>query len=248
MLHICTPLYRYEFLEDIYKTIPKYADITWHLVKISTRHDPELSFLKDPRVKVYQADCLDSDTVTKRNLIFSKLNEGYFYLLDDDTIFLENVYNTYKKYNNLNFEGLICGQMHSTKEKNPKIVNPKIDIDPNKIYIDTGAAICHVKVLKHVKWDWVKLEDDFGNDFLFWSRCCKFIGFKNCIIENVIFLNYNYFAPKLRIRRKILFFNINFDTNNYFIIKIYNILLKIGFKARKLIGLKRNPINKFPYY
>lgn len=109
MLHIATPFYRPQYLEAIYESIPKYHDITWHIAK--TKNSPSLKydFLKDPRIKVYEIDCSDKDTVTKRNTIFNHIKEGFFFLLDDDTIFVEEAYNVYKQYSEEGFVGMIVG-------------------------------------------------------------------------------------------------------------------------------------------
>ena len=57
MLHIVTPLYRYELLEKVYRSIPKHADIVWHIAKTSRREQLTNSFItEDSRIRLYEID------------------------------------------------------------------------------------------------------------------------------------------------------------------------------------------------
>ena len=96
MLHIITPLYRPTNLPKVYASIFKNDDIIWHISKSSKVPDPEYDFLKnDKQIKLYNVDCEDSDTTSKRNFVLEKIKTGYFCFLDDDTILHENIYIKY---------------------------------------------------------------------------------------------------------------------------------------------------------
>ena len=101
MLHILTPIYRFENLDKIYNSILLNDDITWHISKSNKRETLTNDFIKnDKRVKLYNVDCEDNEIYKKRNEIFKNINEGYFCLLDDDTLFHETMYEIYIKTKN----------------------------------------------------------------------------------------------------------------------------------------------------
>ena len=85
MLHIITPLYRFNLIEKVYGSIFRNDDITWHISYSNKRVLPDLPFLKNNnQIKIYPVDCEDSDTTSKRNAILSKIKDGYFCFLDDE--------------------------------------------------------------------------------------------------------------------------------------------------------------------
>jgi hypothetical protein len=212
MLHIITPLYRYELLAKVYESIPKYDDITWHISKTSHREKLSNEFIHyDSRVKIYEIDCLDTDIITKRNTVFDNIEDGFFYLLDDDTIFLEETYKVYKEYNNTGFEGMIVGQ-------NNFIKNVKLSSIPEECNIDTGMVVCHSKVLKIHKWEWAKT---VSRDWDFWSRCYQFFGKENTIFLDSVISHYNALGPYIRISKSLFFMNIKYDVYNLSFARIY---------------------------
>ena len=88
MLHIITPLYRFNLLEQIYNSILMNDDIIWHISKSNKREELDYDFLKkDKRIKLYNIDCDDNEIYKKRNVVFDNIKDGYFCFLDDDTIF-----------------------------------------------------------------------------------------------------------------------------------------------------------------
>ena len=69
----------------------------WHIAKTSRRPRLGNVFLEtDSRIRLYEIDCVDTDIVAKRNAIFDRIRDGYFFLLDDDTICVEAMYEVYK--------------------------------------------------------------------------------------------------------------------------------------------------------
>ena len=65
MLHIITPLYRYENIELIYNSILRNDDIVWHISHSNKRDLPDLSFLKNKNIKIYSVDCEDNEIFKK---------------------------------------------------------------------------------------------------------------------------------------------------------------------------------------
>lgn len=171
MLHIITPLFRYENLPKIYSSLPSSNDIIWHIAKISTREPLNYDFVKtDPRIKIYEIDCKDRDLITKRNTIFSNIKEGQFHLLDDDTIFYQPMYSTYLKHKD--YVGMIIGKQIS-KDMNERLKEGY----PHQGSIDAGNVLCHSSILDKVKWEERSgLKHMKCRDFIFWDNCFKIFG------------------------------------------------------------------------
>lgn len=244
MLHIQTPVYRTEHLEKIYQSISKYEDVTWHLSK--SKHTPPLtnSFLKDERVKIYEIDCLDSDTVSKRNVSFDEIEDGYFILIDDDTLFLEAAYLVYRKHFDQGFKGIIVG--HQKYGSIPLIFRGPVKIsstDPAIIELDTGMAICYFSVLDYVRW--VKDENCY-NDTFFWRKCLIYFGAETTIFTDETISYYNYFGAKVKFRKEVGSYKIKFDIRQPILVFLY-LRLRIFYKLYKIL-FRRKPTfkNEFP--
>ncbi|WP_064196175.1 MULTISPECIES: hypothetical protein [Emticicia] len=239
MLHIITPLYRFHLLEKVYQSIPKNDDIRWHIAKSTQREKLEYDFIQtDSRIHLYELDCPDADTVTKRNVIFANIKDGFFYCLDDDTLFLEEVYNVYKEYHHTDFKGMIIGQSNLIKKV-------QLSADPKKSWIDTGMVICYFSVLEREKWEWTEIA---GRDCYFWSRCYQFFGEENIIFLDKVISHYNSLSPYLRVRKPILFWNFKYDIYNRTLARTYiklaltkNIFYKFFFSSNNTI--KEQKIN-----
>ena len=228
-----TPLYRYDLLEKIYQTIPKHKDIVWHIAKTKHREKLTNDFVyNDPRIKLYEIDCLDSDVVTKRNVVFENIKDGYFYLLDDDTIFLEELYKVYQEYNDIGFEGMIVGQ-------NNIIKNFRLSIIPEETFVDTGMVICHSKVLKKQRWEWT---ETVSRDCYFWSNCYNVFGKKNTVFLDKVISHYNFLGPYLRIRKSFLFWDLKYDIYNFNFAKNYVRLALAKNYFYYFIALKKSPV------
>jgi len=183
MLHIQTPLYRYENLEKIYDSIPKHEDIRWHISKIKSRETPDSHIWDDKRVILYDIDCEDKDTVTKRNTAFANMKEGWFHMLDDDTTFNSNMYNTYLQIKDAKFKGMIIGNQNNH--------NGKLRLFPTfprSGYIDTGNVLCHTFVLDRVQW---MPSDKDPRDYIFWKNCYEIVGIQNVFMIYIPISNYN---------------------------------------------------------
>lgn len=230
MLHIVTPLFRYELLEKVYQSIPKYDDITWHIAKTDHRDKLTHEFIsKDKRIKLYEIDCLDSDIVTKRNTIFSEIHDGYFYLLDDDTVLLNELYLVYLEYSKMNFIGMIIGRSNLLKASYP-VVNLQ------HARLDTGMVLCHHSVLREVRWAW---HSTLPRDFYFWNRCFLFFGKNATLLINRKIYYYNYNNVAYTIKKRILFFNLELKINNSILVKIYFLLADVKIKIKNFYKLHK---------
>jgi len=192
MLHIVTPLYLTEYLEKIWYSINADQDITWHIAKTKTLQLPDYSFLKtDRRIKIYEVDCEESETHKKRNAIFEKINNGYFCLLDDDTVFHENMYIKYRIAKDENFRGMLIG-----KQLMP---DGSVRLEPHKpehLYIDSGNVLCYHSPLSQVKWPETHKNGVNNKDSIFWEEVYEFFN-KECFFTNEPISIYNKLSGKL---------------------------------------------------
>lgn len=174
VLHIMTPLYRFENLKKVHESIPKYSDIRWHIAKSSKREKINYIF-NDSRVVVYNVNCEDADTTTKRNSVFERILDGYFCLLDDDTIFHPNMYILYRKCVEASFMGIMVGQQ-LFKDGSLRL---KEVVVPRHGQTDSGNVLCWNSCLRDIKWPenltWPKDPiEGKGGDGTFWRQCWVF--------------------------------------------------------------------------
>ena len=172
MLHVCTPLYRYENLPKIYKTIPNDSRIRWHIAYSSSIKEPNWRpASKDCRVVFYRVDCLDSEIYKKRNHIFDQINDGYFCLLDDDTVMHRNMFRLYKSCSATEMRGMCVGKQVDWKGLTRLSHSPPIFRK-----IDTGNVLCHHSCLSECRWPSSHVDGVNHKDFLFWDSVYKFYG------------------------------------------------------------------------
>jgi len=186
MLHIITPLYRFENIESVYNSILMNDDITWHISKSNKREDLNYNLIKeDKRIKIYNIDCPDTSTTIKRNTVLEKIKDGYFCFLDDDTIFHENMYIKYKECEEQNFIGMLVGEQLNPLDEKRLIASP-----PKFKFIDTGNVLSHTSCLKECRWPETHIEGVNQKDFLFWDSVYNFYD-KKCAIWNQTISYYN---------------------------------------------------------
>lgn len=212
MLHIVTPWFRYGLLPSVYETLPPHDDVTWHLVKTSRRPTPAHAFLAaDPRIRLHEVECADADIVAKRNAAFDHVRDGYFYLLDDDTVFLDAVYRTYRRLQAEGFDGMVVGHTTLRKARWPSL-------DPMKNQLDAGAVICHHGVLGHLRWE---THPAVARDVWFWTRCFAQLGPARTRLADETLSVYNHFGPKLRVRKRLLGVTIAWDVQRVWLARCY---------------------------
>jgi hypothetical protein len=226
MLHIVTPLFRYELLDSVYGSIPSHGDIVWHIAKTSRRPRLDSAFVyRDPRIRLYEIDCRDDDIVTKRNTIFEHITDGYFYLLDDDTRCVEEMYAVYKEYSAARFEGMIVGANNISPARMPTV-------DPAWNRLDTGAVICFHSVLAHVQWQWSPV---YARDRYFWSRCFAYLGPEGTVVVDRTISVYNHFGPLIKVRKAFLGAKIEWDICNESLAKAYLMLADAKYHSQRLL-------------
>jgi hypothetical protein len=186
MLHIITPLYRFNLLEQVYNSILMNDDITWHISKSNKREELDYDFLKkDKRIKLYNIDCDDNEIYKKRNVVFDNIKDGYFCFLDDDTIFHENMYMKYLECVEHNFRGMLVGEQID-KDGKLRLIASK----PVFGRIDTGNVLSHYSCLSECRWPNKHIKGVNEKDFLFWDSVFEFYG-KKCAIWNQPISYYN---------------------------------------------------------
>ena len=191
MLHIITPLYRFENLENVYNSIYMDNDIIWHISKSKKREDLTNDFIKtDKRIRLYNVDCEDTDTTSKRNVVLETINDGYFCFLDDDTIFHENMYLKYRECLENRFIGMMVGEQTDWDGKLRLIASY-----PKYGRIDTGNVIAHHSCLTDCKWPKTHTPKVNQKDFLFWESVYNYYG-KKCAIWNKPISYYNQISKK----------------------------------------------------
>jgi hypothetical protein len=233
MLHIVTPLYRFNLLQKVYQSIPNSTEIIWHLAKSESIKEYDFKFFKhDSRVKLYEIDCKDTDIIAKRNKIFSEINDGYFCMLDDDTIFVKAMFDLYIELKNEKFIGMAIGnQKYGNGIFKDKATMLTQNFKTN--YVNTGMVLSHYSVLKHVQYE---SHQEYKLDCYFWSRCFMYFTAQKTKIVNKDISYFNYFGEKLKVRKKIFGLFINFDIYNPIVVMLYK---KISFLGNKYFYTKR---------
>ncbi len=225
MLHIITLLYRFENFEQLCSSIPEKNDITWHIVISNRRTIP--SNITESTFKnliIHIVDLNDDDFVSKRNIVFEKIKDGFFFLLDDDTKFLISCYEEYRKYYNLGFKGMIVGiQQEYFYKRKPH--HPYTD--PKNNLLDTGSVIAYFEVLKYVKWEWT---NDYSRDWFFWANCASYFGENRIVNCNKVISHYNFYNSKsnvVTVQKNLKFFKINFEIKNRILGRFYYFLFNL---------------------
>jgi hypothetical protein len=183
MLHLITPLYRFQNVEKIYESITNYPDVKWHMGKSASK--PYTLPFEDDRVKVYDVNCSDGDPVAKRNFALSKVTkDGYFHLLDDDTLFHPNMYKLYKQMEELEYKGMVIGKQ---VEKNNKLRLKEL---PHPIYchIDAGNVLCHYSAIDYILTTRDK-NIHLAPDYNLWEKAYSF--FKEAKMTEDVISTYN---------------------------------------------------------
>lgn len=169
MLHLVTPLYRFRNIDEIYKSLDGYPDVTWHLAK-SVHKQFTLTY-NDDRIKLYDVDCQDSDPVAKRDFALSQIKDGYFHLLDDDTLLHPNMYTLYKNTEQLNYKGMIIGKQ---VEKNGKLRLKELQ-KPVYCYIDAGNVLCHYSAINYIL-NSPNTQKHLAPDYVLWEKAYNFFS------------------------------------------------------------------------
>ena len=167
-------------------------DIVWHISKSNKREDLTNNFIKtDKRVKVYNVECEDSDTTSKRNVVLETIKDGYFCFLDDDTIFHENMYIKYRECVENSFVGILVGEQLDWDGKLRLIAH-----FPKYCRIDTGNVLAHHSCLETCRWPDAHIPKVNEKDSIFWESVYDYYG-KKCAIWNQPISYYNQISKKV---------------------------------------------------
>lgn len=223
MLHLITPLYHYDLLEDVYRSIPDAGDITWHIATSKTREKLSNGFLlSDPRVRLYILDCPDSDTITKRNAVFETIHDGYFFLLDDDTVFLPALYELYRETAASGFRGMVVGDQLNYNYKNNLREASLPTSDVLTTDLDSGMILSYHSVLPFVKWEW-RIDK---RDSAFWSKCFIWFGAEHVKTVNVCISVYNSLAL-IKVDQRLLGIRLKFNITSFRIASYYVKIVRV---------------------
>lgn len=191
-LHIITALYRFENLEKIYNSIFMDDDIVWHISKSNKREDLTNDFINtDKRIRIYNVNCVDTDTTSKRNTVLETIKDGYFCFLDDDTIFHENMYNKYHECLENGFIGMLVGEQTDWDGELRLIAH-----FPQYCRIDTGNVLAHHSCLETCRWPDTHIPGVNQKDSIFWESVYEYYG-KKCAIWNQPISYYNQLSKKV---------------------------------------------------
>jgi hypothetical protein len=180
MLHIVTPVYRPNLLQRIYETIPKKEDVIWHISYLEGREN-EINITgttEYPIIKKYPLNCAEIDTISKRNASLSSIKDGYFCFIDDDTIFIDGMYELYQDLSLKGFIGLAVGEQ--MRKNGGKRLIASV---PIYTMIDTGNAIAHHGCLQKCKWGFDEKNKTLPKDYVFWNSVYHFYN-RECLLVN----------------------------------------------------------------
>lgn len=185
-LHILTISSRFHLLSKIWETIKDFPDITWHIAKSVFREDIP-PFTNDSRVVIYNISTEDSDTSFKMNYLLREIKDlgGYFCILDDDSEFVKEAYEVYKRYEGSKIGMIIGNQIDKWGRIRLQSSYPR------QCCIDTGNVICHTSVLEKVEWPEYGWTNKIYVDFEFWDACFKYFGLKYTDLVSDVISVYN---------------------------------------------------------
>lgn len=188
-LNILTVLFRKDFLQKQYDTIPKKKDVNWIICKTKSWGEiPEnIQNSKEVNVLVAEVDCIETreNFIKKINFGFQFIEDGFFYILDDDNCFHDKTYETFTKYKNSIYEMIIGKQIRSNGKTYLNAVFPRLNS------IDMGNVICTTKILKEIDYFNKINPNESAYDGRFWEMCGHKIGKEKTILidETIFFYN-----------------------------------------------------------
>ena len=193
-LNIVTVLWRKNYILEQYKTIPKKPDINWILCKTNLwgkipnqiLFNTELNtIVLETKIKTKNKTEHITDFVLKINHGLKNVEHGFFYILDDDNSFNNEIYNVFNEYKNSNYKMIIGRQI---RNKNGKFLAAQY---PKHGCIDMGNVICSTDIFNKV--------DYFNNinkknrlyDWQFWLECFNSISKDDVLLLHKNIFNYN---------------------------------------------------------
>jgi hypothetical protein len=188
-LNIITVLFRKVFLEKQMRSIPKKNDINWIICKTKEWGEIPKSITENKNINltiISEIDCEDNkeNFIKKINQGLCLVEDGFFYILDDDNIIHSDMYEIYND-NKCNYEMIVGKQIRK---------NGKVYLSPNypeQNLVDMGNVICTTKILKDVDY-FNKIDKDyFAYDGQFWSLCFSKLNKEKVALINKPMFYYN---------------------------------------------------------
>lgn len=195
-LNIITVIFRKEFLEKQLEFFPQNNDINWILCKTKEWGILDNKIIENKKVntKIVEVDCEDilENFILKINAGLKIVDDGYFYILDDDNCIHEDMYDSYKEYSSLNYDMIIGKQIRKNGSLYLNANFPKQD------EIDMGNVICTTKILEKVNY-FNDIDKNFKStpdgvisyDGQFWEKCYKQIEKQKIALVNKPIFFYN---------------------------------------------------------
>jgi hypothetical protein len=196
-LNILTALWRTEFVEKQYEDIPKNKNVNWILCKSDLWNGKIPNYIKnskDVNVIISTINIPHSfpfDLMLKLNECIKNVENGFFYILDDDNKMHEKIYKIYDEYKQSNYKMIIGKQIRSDG-------NIKLKANyPCPGGIDMGNVLCSTEIFKKVK-DFTGMNKYYGLDIKttaidhpFWITCFNNIDIKDVLLLNQICFYHN---------------------------------------------------------
>lgn len=229
MLNILTPVSRINFLSNIYKTIPHSEDIRWWLAVNKQRSsEVRMKLPDDKRIIVIEIDCEETDIVAKRNALFNRIDNGFFCLLDDDTIFKKEMYQAFINCEKEGYEGVLIGSQTIGRFclRTPLIPSPNYDEN----LLDTGMILAHFSILKlGIRWEY---PNNRFSDRIFFTRIGENSRAIQVIMDHSVISYYNYFEYKFKVYLTFLGKHKAYYFYNSFLVLLFFTYYKIKHKNR----------------
>lgn len=191
-LNIITVLWRKNYILEQYKTIPKKPDINWILCKTDLwgKIPDQILFNTELKTIVSEIKIKNeiehvTDFILKINDGLKNVEDGFFYILDDDNSFNNEIYNVFNKYKNSNYKMIIGRQI---RNKKGKILHAQY---PQHKRIDMGNVICSTDVFKKIDYFNGVKKELLEYDWQFWIQCFNSISKDDVLLLHKNIFNYN---------------------------------------------------------
>jgi len=182
MLNLITVGFNHTYLKELHKSILKKDDIVWYVITNNENTNYPDFLSRTPNI--HWLNCSEPTDFSNFNnrinrlfeLVYEEDPQGHFQIIDEDTLYLPNSYEIYRRYKD--YRGLIIG--------NQLYYNDTLRLKsciPREAFIDSGNCLCSTEVLKYIRWGSM---DNPSPDFKFWDKCYKYFNNKAIILDESI--------------------------------------------------------------
>jgi hypothetical protein len=196
-LNILTGLWRMEYIEKQYESIPKSKDINWILCKDNLWTGEIPDYIKNSKdinviIRTINISCkYPYDLILKLNECIKNVDNGFFYILDDDNIMHKKIYEIYNRYKESNYKMIIGKQIRRKGKIKLEESYPSIG------KIDMGNVLCSTEIFKKIK-DFTGMDKIYNSNVItncidhpFWIACFNSLNIEDVILLNEICFYYN---------------------------------------------------------